>query len=145
MIEPLKMPSEPIVDPPQFPEVILSVPKGLVPHYPAIYIPPSDLEPPPGVKKEETKEEQPPPPKLTIPRINIELPLPTTEVVMTATYAAVAAVATTTLATPFFNQIKKKVQTFLQKKIDKWKENRKKKETSLTESKENEENLKKNK
>ena len=92
-----------------------------------MYIPPSDLRPPAGVKGKEERTEQPPPPKLTIPRINIELPLPTTEVVMTATYAAVAAVATTTLATPFFNQIKKKVQTFLQKKIDKWKENRKKK------------------
>ena len=127
MIEPLKIPSEPIIDPPQFPEVILSVPKGLVPHYPAIYIPPNDLRPPPGIKKEEKKEEQPPPPKLKIPRIDIEVPLPTTAVVMTATYAAVAAVATTTLATPFFDTIKKKVQKFLQTKIDEWKENRKKK------------------
>ena len=99
-----------------------------------MYIPPNDLRPPAGIKKKEKETtEQPAPPKLTIPRINIELPLPTTEVVMTATYAAVAAVATTTLATPFFNQIKKKIQTFLQKKIDKWKENRKKKkETSST-------------
>ena len=99
-----------------------------------MYIPPNDLRPPAGIKKKEKETtEQPPPPKLRIPRIDIELPLPTTEVVMTATYAAVAAVATTTLATPFFNQIKKKIQTFLQKKIDKWKENRKKKkETSST-------------
>ena len=102
-----------------------------------MYIPPNDLRPPAGIKKKgEEKTEQPPPPKLTIPRINIEVPLPTTEVVMTATYAAVAAVATTTLATPFFNQIKKKIQTFLQKKIDKWKENRKqKKKDSLKNSK----------
>ena len=101
-----------------------------------MYIPPNDLRPPAGIKKKEKETtEQPAPPKLTIPRINIELPLPTTEVVMTATYAAVAAVATTTLATPFFNQIKKKIQTFLQKKIDKWKEKRKKKKDSSTNSK----------
>ena len=127
MVKVPKIPSEPIIDPPEFPEVILSVPRGLVPHYPAIYIPPNDLRPPPGIKKEEKKEEPPPPPKLKIPRIDIEVPLPTTAVVMTDTYAAVAAVATTTLATPFFDTIKKKVQKFLQKKIDKWKENRKKK------------------
>ena len=35
-----------------------------------------------------------------------------------------AAVATTTLATPFFDQIKKKLQKFIQGKIDKWKEKR---------------------
>ena len=132
MIEAPEIPSEPIIDPPEFPEVILSAPKGLVPHYPAIYIPPNDLRPPPGVKEEEKKEEQPPPPKLKIPRIDIEVPLPTTAVVMTATYAAVAAVATTTLATPFFDTIKKKVQKFLQKKIDKWKETRKKRKDSST-------------
>ena len=120
--------------PPETPRIRLKVPSGPVPSYKPMYIPPNDLRPPPGVEGEEKETtEQPPPPKLKIPRIDIELPLPTTEVVMTATYAAVAAVATTTLATPFFNQIKKKIQTFLQKKIDKWKENRKKKkETSST-------------
>ena len=119
--------------PPETPGIRLKVPSGPVPSYKPMYIPPNDLRPPPGVKEEKKETtEQPPPPKLNIPRINIELPLPTTEVVMTATYAAVAAVATTTLATPFFNQIKKKVQTFLQKKVDKWKENRKKRKDSST-------------
>ena len=119
--------------PPETPRIRLKVPSGPVPSYKPMYIPPNDLRPPPGVEGEEKETtEQPPPPKLKIPRIDIELPLPTTEVVMTATYAAVAAVATTTLATPFFNQIKKKIQTFLQKKIDKWKENRKKRKDSST-------------
>ncbi len=122
--------------PPETPRIRLKVPSGPVPSYKPMYIPPNDLRPPAGIKKKEKETtEQPPPPKLRIPRIDIELPLPTTEVVMTATYAAVAAVATTTLATPFFNQIKKKIQTFLQKKIDKWKENRKKKKDSLKNSK----------
>ena len=129
LIPPLRIPK-----PPETPGIRLEVPSGPVPSYKPMYIPPNDLRPPEGIKKKEKETtEQPPPPKLRIPRIDIELPLPTTEVVMTATYAAVAAVATTTLATPFFNQIKKKIQTFLQKKIDKWKENRKKKkETSST-------------
>ena len=128
LIPPLRIPK-----PPETPGIRLKVPSGPVPSYKPMYIPPNDLRPPPGVKEEKKETtEQPAPPKLKIPRIDIELPLPTTEVVMTATYAAVAAVATTTLATTFFNQIKKKIQTFLQKKIDKWKENRKKRKDSST-------------
>tara|TARA_R100000329_G_scaffold36146_1_gene34025 strand:- start:222 stop:515 length:294 start_codon:yes stop_codon:yes gene_type:complete len=93
-------------------------------------IPPSDLEAPEGVKAE-SKEEQPTAPSVQIPVIDIQMPLPTAEVVATATYAAVAAVATTTLATPFFDQIKKKLQKFIQGKIDKWKQKQKKKKDSL--------------
>ena len=106
-------------------------PEARIPGYTPMVIPPADLEAPEGVKKEETKEESPPPaPKMQIPVLDIQMPLPTAEVVATATYAAVAAVATTTLATPFFDQIKKKLQKFIQGKIDKWKENKKKKESS---------------
>jgi len=104
-------------------------PEARIPGYTPIVIPPSDLEAPEGVEKE-TTEEAPVAPKMQIPVLDIQMPLPTTEVVMTATYAAVAAVATTTLATPFFDQIKKKLQKFLQGKINKWKEKRKKKKDS---------------
>ena len=104
-------------------------PEARIPGYTPMVIPPSDLEAPEGVE-EETTEEAPPPPKMQIPVLDIQMPLPTAEVVMTATYAAVAAVATTTLATPFFNQIKKKLQKFLQDKIDKWKQQQKKKKVS---------------
>ena len=98
-------------------------------------IPPADLEAPEETKAE-TKEttEQPTAPSVKIPVIDIQMPLPTAEVVTTATYAAVAAVATTTLATPFFNQIKKKLQKFLQGKIDKWKQQRKKKKKDSSEN-----------
>tara|TARA_R100000008_G_scaffold24177_1_gene13023 strand:- start:270 stop:668 length:399 start_codon:yes stop_codon:yes gene_type:complete len=101
-------------------------PTARIPGYVPMVIPPSDLEAPEGVEKETTEETPPPTPKVQIPVLDIQMPLPTAEVVTTATYAAVAAVATTTLATPFFDQIKKKLQKFLQGKIDKWKEKRKK-------------------
>ena len=89
-------------------------------------IPPSDLEAPEGVQGE-AQEEAPSAPSVQIPIIDIKMPLPTAEVVATATYAAVAAVATTTLATPFFDQIKKKLQKFIQCKVDKWKQQRQEK------------------
>ena len=105
--------------------VEIPLPTADVPSYKMIIVPPSDLERPEDT--EEIKTETPEPPKLEIPVIDIQLPLPTAEIVATATYAAVAAVATTTLATPFFDQIKKKLQKFIQGKINKWKENHLKK------------------
>jgi len=103
-------------------------PSARIPGYTPIVVPPSDLESPKGVKAKSSENTEAP--QVQIPVLDIQMPLPTTEVVATATYAAVAAVATTTLATPFFNQIKKKLQKFLQGKIDKWKEKRKKKKDS---------------
>ena len=100
--------------------ISIPLPTAEVPSYRMIIVPPSDLERPEGT--EEIKTETPEPPKLEIPVLDIKLPLPTAEVVATATYAAVAAVATTTLATPFFDQIKKKLQKFIQGKVNKWKE-----------------------
>ena len=110
-------------------EIEFKPPSARIPGYTPMVIPPSDLEAPEGVEKE-TTEEPPPPPKVQLPVLDIQMPLPTAEVVATATYAAVAAVATTTLATPLFDQIKKKLQKFLQGKIDKWKQKRKKKKDS---------------
>ena len=120
----LKVPTVPKELPPM--EIEFKPPTARIPNYTPMVIPPSDLKAPEGVEKE-TTEEQPVAPQVQIPVLDIKMPLPTAEVVATATYAAVAAVATTTLATPFFNQIKKKLQKFLQGKIDKWKEKRKKK------------------
>jgi len=118
------------------PSIPLKQPTAEMPIFPPIVIPPSNLEAPAGVELEEAPSEdeetaQIEQPTLRVPVIKIDLPLPTAEVVATATYAAVAAVATTTLATPFFDKIKKQVQKFLQKKVDKWKENRQKKKESL--------------
>ena len=85
-------------------------------------IPPSDLEAPEDVKAEST--EQPEPPSLKIPVLDIQMPVPETAVVVTAVTTAVVAVATTSITSSLFEPIKKKVQKFLQKKIDKWKKNR---------------------
>jgi mannitol-specific phosphotransferase system IIBC component len=96
-------------------------------------IPPTDLEAPEDVKTEST--EQPEPPSLKIPVLDIKMPVPETAVVVTAVSTAVVAVATTSITSSLFEPIKKKVQKFLQGKIDKWKENRKKKKVSSANSK----------
>ena len=116
------------------PSIPLKQPTAEMPIFPPIVIPPGNLEAPAGVTLEEApaeKEEEETAtteqPTLRVPVVKIDLPLPSAEVVATATYAAVAAVATTTLATPLFDKLKKQIQKFLQKKVDKWKENRQKK------------------
>ena len=116
------------------PSIPLKQPTAEMPVFPPIVIPPGNIEAPAGVELEEVPEEtedeeiaKTEQPTLRVPVVKIDLPMPTAEVVATATYAAVAAVATTTLATPFFDKIKKQIQKFLQKKVDKWKENQQKK------------------
>ena len=118
------------------PSIPLEPPSAEMPVFPPVVIPPSNLKAPAGVtldeapaEKEETATTEQP--TFKVPVVKIDLPLPSAEVVATATYAAVAAVATTTLATPLFDKIKKQIQKFLQKKVDKWKENRLKKKESL--------------
>ena len=103
-------------------------PTARIPSYKPMVIPPSDLESPEGVEAEAS--EQPEPPKLQIPVLDIQMPIPETAVVVTAVTTAVVAVATTSVTQTLFEPIKKKVQKFLQKKIDTWKENRKKKKDS---------------
>ena len=113
------------------PSIPLKQPTAEMPIFPPVVIPPSNLKAPAGVKLEEAEKEEETAtteqPTLRVPVVKIDLPLPSAEVVATATYAAVAAVATTTLATPLFDKLKKQIQKFLQKKVDKWKENRQKK------------------
>jgi len=124
------------------PSIPLKQPSAEMPIFPPVVVPPSNIKAPAGVELEEVPEETDEAetatteqPTLRIPVVKIDLPLPSAEVVATATYAAVAAVATTTLATPLFNKLKKQIQKFLQKKVDKWKENRQKKKESLAKSK----------
>ena len=120
------------------PSIPLKQPTAEMPIFPTIVIPPSNLEAPAGVELEEEPKEDTEAtteqPTLRVPVVKIDLPLPSAEVVATATYAAVAAVATTTLATPLFDKLKKQIQKFLQKKVDKWKENRQKKKKESLES-----------
>ena len=122
----LKVPAVPKELPPM--EIEFKPPTARIPGYVPMVIPPNNLETPEGVEAESTEE--PVAPQVQIPVLDIKMPLPTAEVVATATYAAVAAVATTTLATPFFDQIKKKLQKFIQCKVDKWKEKRKQRKDS---------------
>ena len=114
------------------PQMYLRQPTADVPAYKPMFIPPADLERPEETEAEESeKTETPEAPTLKIPVIDIQMPIPETAVVVTAVTTAVIAVTTTTVTQSLFEPIKKKVQKQLQAKVNKWKENRKKKKESL--------------
>ena len=106
--------------------VEIPLPTANVPYYVPMVVPPSDLRDEQGVKPKATTTETPPAPKLKIPNLP-PIPIPSTEVLVTTSIAAVTAVAATTFTQPIIENVKKKVQKFLQGKINKWKENRLKK------------------
>ena len=131
----INLPEPNIPKPLNIPSIELKPPSARIPSYRPMVIPPSDLEAPEEVKKEEKATEQPEPPKLKIPIIDIQMPIPETAVVVTAVTTAVVAVATTSVTQTLFEPIKKKVQKQLQAKVNKWKENQKKKKDSSKNSK----------
>ena len=116
------------------PQLYFRPPTADVPAYKPMIIPPADLERPEDTEAEETTEE-PVAPTLKIPVLDIKMPIPETAVVITAVTTAVVAVATTSVTQTLFEPIKKKVQKQLQAKVNKWKENQKKKKDSSKNSK----------
>ena len=113
------------------PQMYLRQPTADVPAYKPMIVPPADLERPEETQAEEKETtETPEQPTLKIPVIDIQMPIPETAVVVTAVTTAVIAVTTTTVTQSLFEPIKKKVQKQLQAKVNKWKENRKKKKDS---------------
>ena len=113
------------------PEMHFRPPTADVPAFRPIVVPPADLERPEETEAEEKETtETPEAPTLKIPVIDIQMPIPETAVVVAAVTTAVIAVTTTTVTQSLFEPIKKKVQKQLQAKVNKWKENRKKKKDS---------------
>ena len=106
--------------------VEIPLPTADVPYYVPMVVPPSDLRDEKGVKPKTTETETPTAPKLNIPPLP-PIPIPSTEVLVTTSIAAVTAVAATTFTQPIIENIKEKLQKFLQGKINKWKENHLKK------------------
>ena len=111
--------------------ISIPLPTADVPSYVPLVVPPSDLREPKGTKPVETVD----PPKPTLPPPFPPYPLPSTEVLVPTVITAVTAVAATTVTQPIIEKLRKKIQKFLQDKIKKWKENRKKKRDSLQSSK----------
>ena len=112
--------------------VEIPLPTADVPSYIPLVVPPSDLREPEGTQPVETVE--PPAPVFNLPLLP-PIPIPPTEELVPTVITAVTAVAATTVATPIIQELKEIITKFLNNKIKKWKENRKKKRDSLQNSK----------
>ena len=114
--------------------VEIPIPTADVPYYKPMVVPPSDLRDQED-EPVKTVEETPEPPTLKIPFIKQPVPRPSTEVVVVAATTAITAVAATTVTQPLIEWIRKKVQKFIQDKINKCRQNRQKSKDSLQSSK----------
>ena len=115
--------------------VEIPIPTADVPYYKPMVVPPSDLRDQEDEPVKTVEEKPPEPPTLKIPFIKQPVPRPSTEVVVVAATTAITAVAATTVTQPLIEWIRKKVQKFLNKKINKWTQNRQKREDSSQSSK----------
>ena len=106
------------------PVPVLEVPRGLLPSYKPLVVPPSTLRPPPGIQGPEASEEpqknEPTKPKpkvdknlpkqkevqmVDVPFTDLEVPMPSTEIMTAAATTAVISVAATLTATSIFKYL----------------------------------------
>lgn len=117
--EPPVLPVLRLPDAPQLPRPVLEVPRATLPSYKPLVVPPNDLRPPPGIKSTEPSEErskpQPAKPPVTppvpaqvryidVPGTELEVPLPSNEILVTAGTTATVSVVATLTATAIFKR-----------------------------------------
>ena len=143
--EPPLFPSITLPEPLQLPPPILEVPRADIPSYKPLVVPPSDLRPPPGISPIKTSESKakpkskppdtPPikPPEVQtfdVPGTDIEVPVPSGEILITAATTAFVSVAATLLATSLFKHLVSLFKPIIKQAWNKMK----KKEDSLNSS-----------
>ena len=106
------IPEAPVISAPT-----LSLPKADIPSYKPLVVPPSNLQPPPGIKGSNNEGQQPAkpqpvvPPKapevnyIDVPFIDNEVPVPSNEILVTAVRTATVSVAATLTATADFKKL----------------------------------------
>jgi len=111
--DPPSFPSLTLPEAPVMPAPVLEVPRAKIPSYKPLVVPPSDLRPPPGVRGENEDKSpdktKPPQPKevqmIDVPFMDVEVPMPSTEIMTAAATTAVISVAATLTATSVFKYL----------------------------------------
>jgi len=119
--EPPVLPVLRLPEAPQLPRPVLEVPRAELPSYKPLVVPPNDLRPPPGIQSSEPSEESEPQPKkppvtppipvpppqvryIDVPGTDLEVPLPSNEILVTAGTTATVSVVATLTATAIFKR-----------------------------------------
>ena len=114
--EPIPLPYMSIPEAPVISAPTLSLPKADIPSYKPLVVPPSNLQPPPGIKGSNNEGKQPAKPKPAVPKapevnyidvpfIDKEVPVPSNEILVTAVSTATVSVAATLTATAVFKHL----------------------------------------
>ena len=106
----LDLPSMSLPEALEIPVPVLKLPSAEIPNYEPIVVPPSDLRAPPGVKGGVNTKPKPTtkPPEIrqvTLPGTDIDVPIPTNEILVAAGTTAVVSVAATLTATAIFKRL----------------------------------------
>ena len=112
-ITPIELPRLVLPKAPTMPVPTLELPSARIPSYTPLVVPPSDLRAPPGVKGGVNTETPPKPTApttpgvntITIPNTNIEIPVPSNDILITAGTTATVSVAATLTATAVFKRL----------------------------------------
>ena len=122
-------------EPPLLPRPVLEVPRATLPTYKPLVVPPSDLRAPPGVKgtteSDKKKEEKPKPKPPTTPPVpsqiryfdvpgtDVQVPVPSNEILVTAGTTATVSVAATLTATAVFKRTVSVLKPIIKKLLTK--------------------------
>ena len=135
--DPPAFPSLTLPEAPTMPAPVLEVPRAKIPSYKPLVVPPSDLRPPPGVRGEnEDKSPDKSTPKakevqmVDVPFTDIEIPMPSTEIMTAAGTTAVISVAATLTATSVFKWLVMVMKPVLKQAWSKLTKKKKKKNPS---------------
>ncbi len=89
----------------KFETISIPLPTADVPSYVPLVVPPSDLREPEGTQPETTEEAPTGIRQIDIPIIDVKMPLPENEILITASTTAVVSVAATLTATAAFKWV----------------------------------------
>ena len=111
--DPPSFPSLTLPEAPVMPAPVLEVPRAKIPSYKPLVVPPSNLRPPPGVKgsNEDKSPDKTKAPKakevqmIDVPFTDIEVPMPSNEIMTAAATTAFISVAATLTATSLFKYL----------------------------------------
>ena len=101
----MELPTIVLPKPVQIKTISIPLPTADVPSYQPLVVPPSDLREPEGTQPEATEEAPTGIRQIDIPIINVKMPLPENEILITASTTAVVSVAATLTATAAFKWV----------------------------------------
>lgn len=115
----IELPTIVLPEPLVIPEQTIPLPTADLPSYIPIVVPPNNLESPEGVEMETEEKQDPGMQKINIPILNVKMPVPEQEILITAGTTAAVSVAATLTATAAFKWAVKVLKPIIKTAIGK--------------------------